>query len=258
MRTRAVRFFTQWLPGLIFLVFWESATLNQQRWRFLFASPSLVIKAFLLDVSKGTLLGDLGITAFESICGLLLGSALGSALGLALWLSPMGARISRPYIAAIASIPTFALAPMTIIWFGTGLSSKVMMAMLATFFVAVSEAYEGAKRADAEMISLVQSFGGTRGQALQYVVIPASIVWIVVSCRLNVGFSILGAFVGEFIVSERGIGHYILRSSGLYDVPRVLVGVLCLMFLSAILLLIVRFIERRTLPWLYEYEQLEA
>lgn len=239
----------QLVPLAIVLVAWELAARASQRFGFLFGSPTHVGETFMTDLTTGSLRGDFAVTLSEAALGLLIGSIIGSAVGLLLWLSPALAGVARPYIAAIASIPAFAIAPMTIFWFGTGWSSKVALSSLATVFVAVVQAYEGARRSDSDLIAVVGAFGGTRWQAFRFVVMPGTVAWVVVSCRLNVGFAILGAFVGEVIVSSRGLGHYIMRASGLYDVPRVLVGVVGLMVMSGMLLVAVRVLERRLLPW---------
>ncbi len=245
----------QVLPGLLLLVMWELAAREDRTFRFLFASPLLVGMQLIQDISNGSLVQHFGVTGFESLCGLVIGSVLGSGLGLLLWLSPFTAGIARPYIAALSAVPTFALAPMTIIWFGTGVFAKVMMATLSTIFVAVVQAYEGARRTDSELIGLTRAFGASRWQSFRLVVVPATGAWIIVSCRLNVGFAILGAFVGEFISSNQGLAHYILRASGLYDVPRVLAGVISLMGLSAVLTSSIRVLEKSTAPWLRGIEE---
>jgi NitT/TauT family transport system permease protein len=249
MKGRFGKFIQYAIPLVIFLALWEISVSDNTRAQFLFASPSLVGKRILGDLLRGSLLEDTWITALETVLGLSLGSAVGASFGLALWASNSVARIARPYVVALSAIPIFAIAPMTVIWFGTGFFAKAMMAALSTVFVALVQAYEGAKNTDARLISLAKSFGATKLQVFKKVVLPSALVWVMLSCRLNVGFALLGAFIGEFISSRRGLGHYILKGSGLYDVPGVLSGVICIIALSLILTAVVSGMERLVMPW---------
>jgi NitT/TauT family transport system permease protein len=150
----------QAFPAVMLVCAWEFAAHRDVLFQFLFASPSSVLRQLFRDLTGGGLAHHFIFTAFESTLGLLLGSTLGSTLGLLLWLSPLSARLAQPYISAIASVPAFALAPMTIIWFGTGVSAKVIMAAVATFFVAIVQAFEGARRTDAEGHRFLQAKRG--------------------------------------------------------------------------------------------------
>ena len=143
----------------------------------------------------------------------------------------------------------FAIAPMMIIWFGTGLLSKVVMAGFSTAVVSLVQAYDGARNASVEQLTMAQLFGATRWELLRKVVIPSSLVWVLSGFRLNIGFALIGAFIGEFVSSEAGLGHYILRASGLYDVPRVLFGVFVMACVGLLLTGVLSLVERRWFPW---------
>ncbi len=237
------------LPLAVFLAFWELVVKGDARLIFLFASPSLVFRRLIHDLAQGDLPADIGVTALETGLGFLLGCAVGSFVGLTLWFSEITAKIARPYVIALGSIPIFAIAPMMIIWFGTGLWAKIMMAALSTVVVAIFQAYEGARNVDPDLIALLRTFGATKFQTYRKVIVPAALVWVVVSYKLNIGFALLGAFIGEFISSERGLGHYILRGGGLYDVPEILSGVTCIIGVSVGMSILVGLAERLLLPW---------
>ena len=239
-------------PLTLALVAWESCARRSPNVKFLFGMPSLVASSLVADIFRGSLGLDISITAVETLCGLVLGSIVGTCAGLALWLSAEVARFARPYVLGVGAVPIFAIAPMTVIWFGTGLVAKVMMATLSTIFVAFAQAYEGARNVDSDLISLLKSLGASRTQTLSKVVFPSAVAWVIVSCRLNVGFAVLGAFMGEFISSDRGLGHYILKASGLYQVPRVLAGVLCIVALSLVLSWVISRVERLLMPWRFQ------
>jgi len=245
------------IPLVVFLILWQWAVAGDARLQFLFASPSLVAKRLAGDVWHSGLAYDFAVTGLETLLGFLLGCGGGSILGLGLWFSEKVAQTARPYVIALGSIPIFAVAPMMIIWFGTGLFSKVMMAALSTVVVATVQAYEGARNVDPDLIALMKTFRANKWQIYRKVVVPASLVWVVASYKLNIGFALLGAFIGEFISSERGLGHYILEGGGLYDVPKVLAGVACIVVLSLGMSFLIGVMERALLPWRYRRGQVE-
>lgn len=237
------------LPGVLALLVWQLAASMSDRTSFLFGSPVKVGGAIINGMFGGRLLEHTGVTAAETILGLILGCGCGTVLGLLLSCSEATARVSRPYVIALGSIPVFAIAPMTIIWFGTGFWAKVIIAGLSTLFVATVQAYEGARNVDADLLELMRSLGSTRWRTFRKIVAPSALVWVLASYRINVGFALLGAFVGEFIASTRGLGHYILQGSSLYDVPQVLAGITMMIIIALALTQAVAIGERVLMPW---------
>lgn len=225
----------QALPLLSLLAFWEWAVSLDKTYKFLFGSPSDILQHIFTKVLDGSILVDAGVTAIEAILGFLIGTLVGSFIGLSLWSSKIVFELSKPYIVILGSAPIFALAPILIIWFGTGLFAKVMMAALSTVFVALSQAYRGASVVSKEQILLLDSFGATKFQVFRKVIVPSALVWVMSAFKLNIGFALLGAFMGEYISSEYGLGHLILVASGLYNVSLVMVGVIFLMAIGLIL-----------------------
>ncbi len=239
------------VPLIIFLLFWQLFSSLKDSNQFLFASPLTVFNSFIENIRNGILIKDFYITAFEIIVGFIIGNVLGSLIGLSLWFSKTIAKISKPYVVALGSIPIFAIAPMMIIWFGTGLYAKVMMVVLSTILIAITQSYEGARNVDNEQINLLKSFGATKKQIFRKLIIPSSLLWVFNSLKLNIFYAILGAFIGEFISAEAGLGYRILKASGLYDIPLVLASVILLIFLAFILNSIIGIIEKRKNAWKY-------
>jgi NitT/TauT family transport system permease protein len=242
-------------PLLIVIAVWQVLASASPEFSYYYASPALIVRAAWLQLTDGRLISEYNIyrsfvvTTGEAASGLVLGCLLGSVIGLGLWYSSRAADISRPYLDLIGAVPVFALAPLMILWFGTGFGAKVAMATFSTILVAIQQAYEGAQNVEGELLDLVTIMGGSRMDALFKIVVPSSLIWVLASVRLNVGFAIIGAFLGEWISSEVGLGHMILRASGVYDVPVVLVGILCIMLLASALMALVRLLEARLLNW---------
>lgn len=231
------------IPLVVFVIAWEGFTSGNGRRIFFFGQPSKIAAHFSERVLDGSLAVDAGATLLEAAAGFVLGNILGTAIGLALWYSKTAFSIARPYIIALGAAPVFALAPLLIIWFGTGLFAKVMIAMLSTIFVALYQSYRGALEVSADYLRLMETFRATKHQTFRKVVAPAAIVWVMSAFRMNVGFAILGAFIGEFISSNKGLGHLILVASGLFNISLVLCGVLTLTLIALFLTWLVERIE---------------
>lgn len=214
------------LPAIIFIVSWEVFTGDNQRLRFLFGSPFEVIQVFKEELARGKIWRDIYLTALEAVLGLVGGSMLGTMTGLLLWSDRSLARVARPYVIIVGAIPIFAIAPMLIIWFGTGLLSKVVMAGFAVFFISLSQAYDGARLSMEQHGDYAATLGAGRMIVMSKIVLPGAIHWVVAGLKISVGLALVGAFIGEFVSSEAGLGHYILSAGSLYDMPRVILGIL--------------------------------
>ena len=237
------------MPLLAFLAFWEFIISPIGKNEFLFSKPSKILKALIENIGNGVLVEDFFITGYETIIGFILGSVVGVSFGFLLWYSKRIAYISKPYIIALGSIPIFALAPMTIIWFGTGLFAKIMMAALSVFAVATVQAFNGASNVDEQQITLMKSFGANRFTVFKKVILPSSLIWVLSSFKINIGFGLLGAFIGEFISADRGLGFRMIKSAGLYNTSLLLAALLLLIVLAFILNWAVQYLEKKLIYW---------
>jgi NitT/TauT family transport system permease protein len=234
-----VAFFALWEIGV--RLGWVSA--------FLVGSPAGIFSFAYKMIASGELLSDTWYTLFEAILGFVIGTIFGSLLGLALWYSVFVARLVEPFIVAINSVPKIALAPIVVLWFGTGLVSKVALSVSLTAIVALIAAYQAAKDADVDLQSLLISMGADKHQVFFKAVVPSTLPSIIATFRINIGFGLVGAVVGEFISSQRGLGHLIYTASSLYDLNTVWVGLFTLMIMGFVLYYVIDIIERAILPW---------
>lgn len=145
----------------------------------------------------------------------------------------------------IGTLPVFAFAPLMIVWFGIGYSMKVALAAFSTVFVAFNQANKGAKLVDSKYIDMLKGMNAGRKQIFKIVIIPGSIDWVLSSMRLNVGFGLLGAFIGEFISSNDGLGYLILRAGSLYNIPRALAASIGIIILALLLDYVASLIEKK-------------
>ncbi|MFG1277582.1 ABC transporter permease [Xanthobacter autotrophicus] len=216
---------------------------------FMVGAPRQILMVLVDGIVSGSLLVDTYYTVVEAVLGFVIGTALGSFAGLALWYSPLVARLTEPFLIAINSVPKIAFGPIVILWFGTGLVSKVALAVSLTAIVALIAAYQAAKTADRDLQALLLTLGADKNQVFFNLVVPSSLPAIIATFHINIGFGLVGAVVGEFISSERGLGHLIFTASGLYDLNTVWAGLFMLMLIGFLLYFVIDFIERRLLPW---------
>lgn len=241
--------FLRILPLVIFLAAWQAYSIMMPDKQFFFSSPVKVVSEFYSFYANQNGLQHTFITFSEAILGFILGNTVGISIGLLLWFSSRVAEISRPYLVAMGALPIFALAPVMIVWFGIGIWSKIMMAALSTVIIAIVQSYQGAINADARYIRLMNVFKADRMQIFRTIILPSSLIWVFNSMKLNIGAALLGAFIGEFIAAEAGIGYTIVKASGLYNMGLVLSGCIILMGMALFLSGIVHLLERRFMRW---------
>ena len=234
---------------VLLLAAWEGGVRLGWIQAFLVGSPVGIWHELVRDVSNGSLFYDTAITLYESIVGFVVGTIAGSLIGLALWYSRFVARTVEPLIVAFNSVPKIAFAPIIILWFGTGLTSKIALAISLTAIVALIAAYQAAKEADPDLQSLLVTLGADKNQVFHKVIVPSALPGIIATFRINVGFGLVGAVVGEFISSQHGLGHLVFTASSLYDLNTVWLGLFTLMAIGFALYFIIDLVERKTLPW---------
>jgi len=231
------------------LVAWEEATGNAALSAFLFGSPSAIWEHLVGMAKDGTLLRYSWVTGLETVLGFLFGNVIGTVLGLALWYSRFVSRVMQPFIVAVGSIPIVALAPVVIIWFGTGIISKIAMSTLSVVVVALVIAYKGALSVDDDQINLMRTLGATKRQIFQKLVVPASLGDIFAGLKLTVGFALIGAIVGEFMSSSEGLGHAIFKAGSLYIISKVFAALVATIVLALALSYVVGKLERFLMAW---------
>ncbi len=217
------------------LLLWEGAVRSGFAPAYLYGQPSGVWSKLLAGLGDGTLLRNSWVTFEEAVLGFVLGGLFGTAIGLLLWLSPTTGLVMRPIIVALNGVPKIALAPLIIVWFGIDIGSKVASAAILTLIVSLITAQSGTERVDADLLMLMRSLGASRWQAFRKIVVPASMPWIIAGLRLNIGFALIGAVVGEYIAAKEGLGFLVYYAGTMYDLNSVWLGIFALMAMALLL-----------------------
>ena len=245
--------FWRWAILLVFLGFWEIGARLGFIDEFFFARPS-AIAARLLDwltqgTSEGPLWYHVWVTMEESLIGFFTGAIAGIVVGIALGRNRMLADIFSIYIKVINSIPRVVLAPIFIMLFGLGLTSKVALSFVMVFFVVFANAFQGVREADRNLMANAQILGAKGWQLTRFVVVPSAMSWIFASLHVSFGFAIVGAIVGEFVGSRHGIGLLINIAKGSFDSAGMYAAIVIIMVVALVADYLMTYIEGRVAKW---------
>jgi len=233
----------------IFLIIWEGLVRLLDLPAFILPAPSQVAERWLRALADGSLLYHSAATLLEVLSGLLSGVVLASLLGYALAKSRLLEKVLQPFLVASQAIPTVAIAPLLVIWFGAGISSKVLICALTVFFPVLVNTVVGLRAVPENLRDLMRSLRATRWQMLGMLELPAALPVLLGGLRIGATLSVIGAVVGELVGADRGLGFLINVGRGQYDTALVFVGVLTLVCLAVTLYSLVLWLEKRLLRW---------
>lgn len=213
---------------LSFLVLWEMAA--QFGWidSFFFSSPSRIVTCFLELLLEKELLVHIGITLFETVLSFLLVIGIGMWVATLLWHSSKFSEIIEPYLVVLNSLPKSALAPLFIVWLGTGMSTIIVAGISVAIFGSIISLYTGFKQVDSEKITLIYTLGGSKHDAFFKVVLPGSIPTVLSTMKVNIGLALVGVIIGEFLAARQGLGYLIIYGSQTFQLDMVITSIIIL------------------------------
>jgi NitT/TauT family transport system permease protein len=232
-------------PGLLPPIIWE----NPDRAAFFFGEPVRMFQVIWVWFSEGEIYRHLWVTLQETVLAFVIGSALGLLMGLWLGLSPTASALFDPYITAMNAMPRVVLAPIFMVWFGLGIASKVALGVTLVFFIVFYNVYQGVKEVSPVVLNNTVMLGANRKQLLRYVYLPSATSWLFSSLHTSVGMAFVGAVVGEYLGSARGVGYLIHQAEGSFDINTVFAGILVLTAFALVLDFAVGLAEKRLLVW---------
>ena len=232
-------------PGLIAPFYFDDPT----QAKFFFGQPLEVFKRIWIWFSSGSIYLHLGVTLIETLLAFAAGTLLGLGVGLWLALSPLASALADPYIKAMNAMPRVILAPIFAVWFGLGILSKVALGITLVFFIVFFNVYQGVKEVSPMVLNNARMLGANRRQLLRTVYLPSAMSWVFSSLHTSVGMAFVGAVVGEYLGSARGVGYLILQAEGAFDINTVFAGILVLTAFALALDTVVTLVENRLLVW---------
>ena len=242
-------------PGLIPPIMFE----NDRQAAFFFGEPlKIARRIWAWFFTNADIYQHLWVTLVETVLAFGIGTALGLACGLWLALSPTAAAICDPYIKALNSMPRVILAPIFAVWFGLGVASKVALGVTLVFFIVFFNVYQGVKEVSPVVLANARLLGASQRQLLRTVYLPSATSWVFSSLHTSVGMAFVGAVVGEYLGSAKGVGYLILQAEGVFDINTVLAGILVLTACALLLDVIVTHVEARLLVWRPRAAETEA
>jgi len=237
------------ISAVLALILWEGLVHLENLPAFILPSPELVAARFWQALLDGSLLRQTGYTLLEVLLGLLAGSSLAMTLGYLLAKSPTLERLLAPYLVASQAIPIVAIAPLLVIWFGPGLFSKILISALIVFFPVLVNTIVGLRAVPENLRDLMHSLKASRSQMLRYLEIPSALPVLLGGLRIGATLSVIGAVVGEFVGSDRGLGFLISVGRGQYDTALVFAAIFTLIAMALALYGAVVLVENRLLAW---------
>jgi len=237
------------LALLLFLGLWQAIVWVGDYPAFILPSPGRVYRRALRAAAEGLLWRHTRVTLSEILGGLTLGLTTAVVLGYGMAKSTFLERLLAPYVVASQSVPIVALAPLLVIWFGSGRLSKVLVCALTIFFPMLVNTMVGVRSVDPDLADLMRSLRATRWQTFTKLEVPAALPVLLGGLKVSVTLSVIGAVVGEFVAADRGLGFLINVARGNFDTPLMFVALFTLVAIALTLYLLVALIESLLLRW---------
>ena len=232
-----------------FLALWQATVAIGLVDAFWISSPLLVFDEFWRQLSNGELINDVTITICEALIAFAVSSVLGILAGLLLARSPFWDEVLAPLVLALNSLPRVALAPLIILWFGIGITAKVVTAFTLVFFILLVNTLSGAKNVDNDILTIAKLMGASERDILWKVTLPSALPWIFAGLNLGLTYSLLGVIVAEILASNHGLGYVIASSAATFNTAGVFSGLISLAVVAWLFSVLMRKIEARLLRW---------
>jgi NitT/TauT family transport system permease protein len=213
------------------------------------SKPSDVLTTLVSWFADASIWPNLLVTTQETVLGFLIGAASGLTIGLLLGSSRVLGSILYPIVSAINSIPRLALVPLFVLWFGLGLTSKLVFIVSVVFFLVFFSTFDGVRQRPEDLVNTLRVMGANRLQLLTKMVIPSAMTWVFAGLRVSVPFALVAAVTAEIISPQAGLGYLLTRSANQFFVAGVFASIVLMMVLSLVMLGIVVLLQRWLVPW---------
>ena len=240
------------LIPLVFVVFvlgWEWIVRAFKVQAFIVPPPSAIWRALVGGLSSRLFLDHFWVTLYETLLGFLIAAFAGIVLGAVIAQFRVVEKTFYPYLVALQTLPKIAIAPLIIVWFGFGISSKIVIAAMVAFFPVLVNVIVGLKTIDQSKLDLMRSLNASRWQTFRMVKFPNALPFVFAGLDIAIVFSVLGAIVGEFVGAQKGLGNLILQYNFALDIAGVFAVLILLSVLGVALHLVMQFVQKRLIFW---------
>jgi NitT/TauT family transport system permease protein len=234
---------------IAFVLVWEWIVRAWKVQAFIVPPPSAIWKALLGGLSSRLFLEHFWITFYETLLGFVIAAVAGIVFGAVIAQFQLIEKTFYPYLVALQTLPKIAVAPLIIVWFGFGISSKVVIAAMVAFFPVLVNVIVGLKTVDQSKLDLMRSLNASRWQTFRLVKFPNALPFVFAGLDIAIVFSVLGAIVGEFVGAQKGLGNLILQYNFSLDIAGVFAVLILLSVLGVALHLVMQVLQKKLIFW---------
>ncbi len=244
IQRRWVRFY-QILILVSFVATWEITARLGILNSFVFSSPSRVGNAIIAMASNGQLFYHVGITLLETLISFALVNVLGILVAILLWWNENVSKVLEPYLIVLNSLPKSALAPVFIVWLGNNMKTIIVAAVSVAVFGTVINLYSSFKMVEQDKIKLIYTLGGNKRDVLFKVILPSNLLPIISLMKVNIGLSLVGVIIGEFLAAKAGLGYLIIYGSQVFKLDWVVMSIVILCVVATGLYKLLTYFEKK-------------
>ncbi|NMB44360.1 MAG: ABC transporter permease [Clostridiales bacterium] len=228
-----------------FIVFWEASTYFNIIDSFVFSSPSRFIRTFINMSMDGSIFYHTGITLAETFLSFAIVVVFGILIAVLLWWNDSAAKVVEPYLVVLNSLPKSALAPVFIVWLGNNMKTIIVCAVSVAIFGNIINLFTAFNEVEEGKIKLIRTLGGNKKDILFKVVLPSNIPVILSNMKVNIGASLVGVIIGEFLAAKAGLGYLIIYGSQVFQLDLVIMSVVILCVVATGLYQLLSVFERK-------------
>jgi len=232
---------------LVFLAIWEAGVRLLKVPAYLMPPPSAVLIVFIDELPK--LLFHGWVTTYEMLLGYAMAVGIAIPLAIAITASHRFDRFVTPQLLFFQVVPKVAIAPLFLVWFGVGVTPKVLVAFLISFFPIVIDAAVGLRSMSSEMTDLARSMGASRWQVFARFRLPTSLPYLFSGLKVAATLSVAGAVVGEFVGADKGLGYLLLVTNSNMETALMFATIVALTIIGLVFFYAVEFVEALLIPW---------
>lgn len=235
------------LLAFVLLIIWQAGAMGMDAAYILPSSTQVLVR--LWELREPLFTAHLPATLLCTGIGLVISVVLGVLLAILMDASPVAEKTLYPVIVASQTIPTTALAPLFVLWFGYTIWSKVLVTVLITFFPITITVFDGFRSAKTDMIDLLRSFGAGKKEIFVKLKIPASLPYFFSAIKMAIPLSIIGAAIGEWLGADAGLGYFSRRMMTQLDGAGVFAPIVLLSVVAMVAVALVSWLEKKVITW---------